>query len=395
MLMPAALAALAALLVPLLIHLSRRNEQQSVVFAALRWLTPRPRPRHRLRWSEPLLLVLRVLLICLLAVWLARPVQWGGQPPRLWELWSVELAPPVGDAAPGAIERRWLAPGFPSLQQPPPAGAQPVASLLRELDAALPATDRIRILVPAQLSGLDGQRLRLSRSVDWQVAAGQATRGSSGARPESVTVLDVRVDDRLSAATPYLRAAVLSWNLAAAAQSGIDLGGAADSAYRLDVQPVAAAMPARDHWLLWLVPGPLPEPVRAWIAAGGTATLDAATEFPPDPDAAVVWRDDDGRPLAQAQALGDGRLVQLRRGLHAESLPQLLDPEFPKRLRDLYAPPTAAPTTAVAASHPPLTGATPFPEPARSLQDWLVGAVLVVFAVERWFASASQRRRAG
>ena len=48
-LLPAGLAALAAVLLPLLIHLARRSEQRPTVFAALQWLRQKPKPRHRIR----------------------------------------------------------------------------------------------------------------------------------------------------------------------------------------------------------------------------------------------------------------------------------------------------------------------------------------------------------
>ena len=58
LLLPAGLAALAAVLLPLLIHLARRSEQRPTVFAALQWLRRKPKPRHRIRFDEwPLLLV--------------------------------------------------------------------------------------------------------------------------------------------------------------------------------------------------------------------------------------------------------------------------------------------------------------------------------------------------
>ena len=47
LLFPAALAALVALIVPLVIHIARRSEQQPTNFAALRWLRQKPRPRSR------------------------------------------------------------------------------------------------------------------------------------------------------------------------------------------------------------------------------------------------------------------------------------------------------------------------------------------------------------
>ena len=51
-LLPAGLAALAALVVPLLLHLARRYEQTPTDFAALRWLRQKPKPRHRIRFDE-------------------------------------------------------------------------------------------------------------------------------------------------------------------------------------------------------------------------------------------------------------------------------------------------------------------------------------------------------
>ena len=76
-LFPAGLAALATLLLPLLIHLARRDEQQRLDFAALRWLSAKPRPRRRIRFDEWPLLLVRLLLLALLAVLLARPALHG------------------------------------------------------------------------------------------------------------------------------------------------------------------------------------------------------------------------------------------------------------------------------------------------------------------------------
>ena len=76
-LLPAGLAALAALVVPLLLHLARRHEQTPTDFAALRWLRQKPKPRHRIRFDEWPLLLLRLLLLALLSLWLARPVLSG------------------------------------------------------------------------------------------------------------------------------------------------------------------------------------------------------------------------------------------------------------------------------------------------------------------------------
>ncbi|MBP6216624.1 MAG: BatA domain-containing protein, partial [Luteimonas sp.] len=77
LLLPVALAALAALALPLLLHLARRQQQVPTVFAALRWLRAKPKPRRRIRFDEWLLLSIRLLLLALLAFWLARPALLG------------------------------------------------------------------------------------------------------------------------------------------------------------------------------------------------------------------------------------------------------------------------------------------------------------------------------
>ena len=77
LLLPGALAALAAILIPLVIHIARRTEERPIEFAALRWLRQKPRPKSRLQFDERLLLAARMLLLILLALWLAAPVLFG------------------------------------------------------------------------------------------------------------------------------------------------------------------------------------------------------------------------------------------------------------------------------------------------------------------------------
>src|SRR6187431_2425991 len=78
LLWPAGLLALVALAVPLLLHLRRATEARRVEFAALRWLSPRQRPRRRLRVREWLLLLLRLLLAALVALLFAGPARAAG-----------------------------------------------------------------------------------------------------------------------------------------------------------------------------------------------------------------------------------------------------------------------------------------------------------------------------
>ena len=176
-LLPAAFAAFAALLLPILIHLSRRSQTQRTEFAALRWIGAKLRPRRRPVVQEWLLLLLRLLLIAVVVLWLAAPVWQRSAPPRDWLLvtpgvdWRGVSDLPAGET----VQRRWLAPGFLPLSAPSPsAQAVPTASLLREWDAVAPAGDRLTVLVPKTLGGLDGERLRLSRAVVWRVLPGSS-----------------------------------------------------------------------------------------------------------------------------------------------------------------------------------------------------------------------------
>ena len=123
-LLPAGLAALAALLLPLLLHLARRHEQTPTDFAALRWLRQKPKPRHRIRFDEWPLLLLRLLLLALLALWLARPVLSGMDDARPWIVAvpgvdATAIRTQAGDAQ---ARLHWLAPGFPSLDDAAPDG---------------------------------------------------------------------------------------------------------------------------------------------------------------------------------------------------------------------------------------------------------------------------------
>jgi hypothetical protein len=139
---PLGLAALAALLLPLLIHLARRDIQRPIDFAALRWLSPRPKPHRRPRLDERALFAARLVLLTLLALALARPAIWGESRGGSW----LVVAPGVDrDAAraqaPNAVRRLWLTPGFPDLSRSMPRGATAVeaAPILTAACRAAPA----------------------------------------------------------------------------------------------------------------------------------------------------------------------------------------------------------------------------------------------------------------
>ena len=380
LLLPAALAALGALLVPLLIHLARRSQRQPTVFAALRWLRSEARPQRRIRLEELLLLALRLLLIALLALWLARPVLFGGQaaPHVVAAVPGVDAAAVQALAEETDVPARWLAPGFPELGQPVPDGPLPVASLLRELDAQLPDGATLTVAVPDRLEGMDAQRPVLSRPVEWRVLTGAM------AAPEPLETtppaLQVRHDGNQAQALRYLLAAALSW---------YEAGELPDGAFEVEV--AESPVDGDSSHLLWLVEGEVPAEVIEWVQAGGVALLGASTDAGPSGNRVTLWRDARGEALVEGGTLGSGRLMRFTRPLQPALMPELLEADFPRRLREVLAGPAPAPASVAASGHAPLTGAAAYPSPPRDLRPWLALLVALVLLAERWVATSRRR----
>ena len=178
---PAALWTLAALALPLAIHL-RRPPARTVRLGSLRSLENiSRRPWRHPRWRELLLLCVRLGLLAVLALWLAEP-RWTAPPatgPRRWALLD-PTANLDGDARArwqalraDGYETRLLAPGFPAVSGVPSPAADPPApdlwSLLREADAELPAGSALAVFSPGRLTALRGVRPALAHCrVEWQ-----------------------------------------------------------------------------------------------------------------------------------------------------------------------------------------------------------------------------------
>jgi hypothetical protein len=382
LLLPLALSALLALAVPLLLHLARREQQRRTVFAALRWLRARPRPRRRIRFDEWPLLVLRLLLLALLALWLAHPVLTGAAGRTPWVVVAPGLDPADAQRATTDVtaERRWLAPGFPALDTPLPetARVQPLASLLRELDAQLPPEVPLRVVVPARPSGLDGGIVRLSREVDWIVAGDVAAAASRDHAPFDLAVRH-GAGQADTLAVRALRAALRALAEDEAADAPLDVAGT-DT-------PVSATT----RRLAWLAPGPLPGEVVRWIEAGGDALLaaDVAIELP-EQARRVAWRDAGGAALVEEAPMGAGRVMRFVRPLQPGAMPQLFEPTFPRQLRMLFET-APAPTRADAHDVAPVTGAAAGPVAPRDLRPWLAVLIALLLLAERWLATSVRR----
>ncbi len=152
---PAALLGLIALALPLLIHLLARGEFQRVAVATTQFVRERPRLRwRRMQISHPLLLALRLALVALCVLLIGEPFRHlsagsdGGTP---WTLVSaqVEAAQARVLTSDGNAAARWLAPGFPSLDEPRPQWqAGQLWSLIDAADRQAPGGAAFDIIVP-------------------------------------------------------------------------------------------------------------------------------------------------------------------------------------------------------------------------------------------------------
>jgi hypothetical protein len=375
LLLPAGLAALAALIVPLVIHIARRSEQQPTDFAALRWLRQKPRPRSRLRFDEWPLLLLRLLLLALVAFWLARPALFGASDdaPYIAVIPGADLT--QAQAVIGEGRGRWLAPGSPDLEQPRPVTTASVASLIRQLDADLPPGVPLTLVTPQVIDGADAERPRLSRPVIWRVVPG--IMPARTAAPAAVPPLSVRFDAEHAPGIRYLQAAALSWQ---------PVGRPAN----VEIAALDAALPKADRTLIWLGAGTLPPSVLRWVEAGGRALVASDAAFPGGAEA-TVWRDDLDRPLVEATPLGSGRLMRFTRPLTPAVLPELLQADFPIQLRAAIDDPLPAPARVAATGYSPLTGGSAFAPGPQDLRPWLAILIGLLLLCERWLATRRSR----
>lgn len=374
LLLPGALAALLALIIPLVIHIARRSEQVPTDFAALRWLRQKPRPRSRLRFDEWTLLLLRLALLALVALWLAHPVLFGAgdRTPVVAMVPGVDPArAPTGD-----VRTVWLAPGFPTIDQPLPTGVLPVASLIRQLDAEMPAGVPLTIVTPQVIEGADADRLRLSRKVNWRIVPGAMPAPRS--QPVAMPLLSIRHDDQHRGGIRCLRAAALAWQPAGRAAT-------------IDIGSLDAPLPEQRHVLLWLGGGSMPDGLTQWIARGGTALVASDMLVPADQPRASLWRDPLGEPLVEALSLGRWRLLRFTRPLTPAMMPVLLEAEFPAQLHAVLAPAPPAPARVAAADYAPLTGARAYDQPPQDMRPWLAMLIAALLIAERWLATRRNR----
>ncbi len=366
LLFPLGLAALAAGLLPLLIHLARRHPYTPLDFAALRWLRAQIRPRQRIRFDDWPLLLVRLLLLAALALLLARPALTGPSPAS--DAWTV-VAPGLDAAAlrGTAADRNWhwLAPGFPPSNRRHPQPGPPCPACCANWTHSCPRAPRWSC-VPDPLPGLDGARLQLSRDVQWHTQPMPVTPQTAAALPQ------LRAHGEASAtAQHWLNALQRAWGVQA------------------PLAPLSVdALPERGEIGVWSRSDALPANWQAWLRDGGRVI----TAGKPAADARILLRDAEGAPLLWQQRVGHGYLLALPGDWNTTSNAALRDPKLPRALLLALQPPTA-PRLGDARDQAPQRAALPAATPPlREPTPWLLLAIVLLFALERWMASSARRR---
>ena len=371
---PLALLALLALALPLLLHLDRRCTPRRLAFPALRWLGRAQPVRRSARLTEWLLLSLRLVLLVVLALWLAEPVLrgWSGAA-RQWLAVAPGVSPAaVTEASHEPAQAVWLADGFPTLNEDAPRAGGDTASLLRELDARLAPEDSLTVLVPRELAGLDAAAIVLSRAVEWRVVEG-ATPPEEVA-PARSRRLAVRHAAEAESALRWIRAAGAAWNAASA------------DAVVLDLAPIGTPLPPAADAVVWI--GAPPDADALQRLRAGTTLL----EIPARTAAAGDAVGGDWQPAAQRVGRGWHRVSAL--ALDPGSLPLLHEPEFPARLHALLFGAPPAPDRARAEAVRPGLASRPAVVPPEPLRPWLAWLAALLFLLERVLANGRRLARA-
>ncbi|MFK8015061.1 MAG: BatA domain-containing protein [Gammaproteobacteria bacterium] len=287
---PAALSGLAALLIPLLIHLLQRGEHRVVHVAITRFVPEQQRLRwRRLRLSQPILLALRLLLIGLAVLLLAEPywrIADSTDTERAWTLISPQAEFAQADAGNGS---RWLAPGFPLASEPrPPWQPGQLWSLLDAAHLAAPAGVPLKVVTPSVAAEFAARRAQVPRSIQWVAAP---SRDAEIPVREPIRIRIFADADRQSDAM-VIEQAVEAWR-----DAGIDVATQRISRLPLDASSAAT---------VWLSRQPVPQDSGVWL-----------TDQNPSSDALPVAFDTDGRASLRKAVTGAREVIYFAAGLRA------------------------------------------------------------------------------
>ncbi len=413
---PLALIALAALAVPVVLHLIRRP-LPTVRLGSLKFLTASQRRLRSIRWRDLLLLLVRCGLLAVLSLLLAGP-RWvpSGDEPVRWVLripgltLSADAERRVQALASEGYAVHYLAPGFPEQQATAGMGSIDAWSLMREADLRLPVGSEWVVVAPTKVDYFIGDRPVLRRlRVTWEAVESvdprRAPLAAESPPPAPVRVAVVASPDRSEDAR-RVRAAVQA--LASTDHAVLEVEDDPDWIFQLGSEELSTAWRERVRQGATLItdaPADAAlETTRTFELQGQTHLLLRRGALPVSaaPEAVVI-ADSVGDPVATLGRIGQGRHVRFAFRFHPDSTSWVLGSGFPAWLRDqmlgeVGTEPSRAATVAPQQIEPrtAVGPVTPAPLPRLDVTDlrlpfWI--AALVLLTLERWLAHYGNRTR--
>ncbi len=441
---PLGLAALLALTVPLVIHLLSRKPGKTVKVGSIRLLeSSESRRLKSLRLTDAPLLLLRALLLAALALLLAQPV-WiekkndAQLKPSGWILIAPELLGRAPDRQAEHFvdsllslgnELHLLAADFPSLKMTSGGSlgdleadsSEPLHlwSLLREIDAILPANAPLWVFAPDRLALIRGERPTLKRPVQLRLIENKPAddRFEFPANVDSIAIT-ILYDPQRQEEARYVQT-----GLEAVAEFG-------RMPVTITAQPLAeGSEPIRyGDWIFRLSARPIPQDLLKQIEQQGACLLsDAATQeyervesvilmdgqssgAPPHLErraaakkiGAALWTDGFGEPLLECASIGKGRHYFFHSRFNPAWNELVLDAKFPEWLFSLLAQRDGVVADVIPMNHfsdlrrissrqaqpkSQAAEAAPTTPPVSNslhLPLWIFAAIL--FACERWWS---------
>ena len=136
----------------------------------------------------------------------------------------------------------------------------------------------------------------------------------------------------------------------------------------------------------------VPDPAawRDWVHEGGELLIAAGTPWPAGAQAVPAWQDDHGVLLFARARGGGGTLWKLSQGLDPATSPRVREAAFATALARALRPP-AMPSRVAAADFAPAQQARSWRRAPQPLAPLLALLIALVFALERWMATAPRR----
>ena len=409
LLSPIWLAGLAALAVPVALHLWSRRGGRPILVGSIRLLTGSP-PATRRSWTvqDPWLLALRCAVLAALVVALAGPY-WIPTAPTRRTVALVARDVANREALLDSLRHAGLR--VAPLDSEAPA-SNLWAAIRRANRGASPGT-RFLVFAPDWLRYFRGERPTLRASVEWHIRP-VGPSGPVALPPPAARLVAILADPSRQDDARYVAAALG----AAQAATGIS---AVVSSYPATTGAAADAVAAAD-WIVWLSDRAAPEPILQAVRRGAVLVDDAGGATPrplharvvtgPQPtDAwlirrapvaaaergAPVWADGTGNPLLLLTREGRGLHYRFQSRFVPAWSDLVLRPAFPLAMarlwaRDADATAEAEPRIALSQLLPAVDSgpqtAPPGPHRPLFVPVWLLAVLL--FLTERWW---SQRPR--